>query len=382
MNNKIWKKFLALAMMAGCSSVSYAQLEGSVSIEGNFDPLIIETERLNTFPQSYRFDLPAANLEYEMTGIVTDFRPGLFTMGVTGRQTDFPGRRRRGFVDFRLGSYLNSRLHAGYNIIADSVSTLSADLQFQSSALYRPHGVPDSYTRMPRKRLYDGQLGLDYSRIFDGEGLLNAHASYRLGYFNYYGTTVEKALLPDGMYRPDIPSQTVNQADASVSYSSSPSFIRGWHAEGGVNFLSYRRLYGPVLPGDASKGDRETHLKLGGGYAFPFIESGALAIDARGDFLFYPEKDPSAIGITDYSKKNYGVIAIKPSFRFASQGLSIKAGVDLSLSFNAMGKENGSSFGAFHAAPDVAIDYKKPGGPVGIFLDATGGVTPSTLAML
>lgn len=375
-----WKHSILAGFMALCAPAAFAQLSGNVSVEGIYKPIVVETERLNTFPQSYRFELPAADISYEYTGIVTDFRPGLLTMGVTGRFTERPLRRRNGFVDFRIGSWLNTRLHAGCDIVNDSVNSLTADLRFLSSTLYRTRGVPEWFSRPARKRLYDGRFGLDYSRLLGEEGLLTANASYRASYFNYYGTSVPLEWLPVGTECPGIPTQTLNRADAGVRYESSPSFIRGWHLGADVNYTAYRRLYSPATFGEESAGGRETTLKASAGYDFPAGEHGAVAVDIDGDFIFPGKGHYEALGLTDLSIRNYGVVTIRPSFRLMKSGLRLQAGVNLAASYDAMGRKPGEGFGAMHVAPDVLLEYVSRSG-VGLFLHAGGGATPSTLAM-
>lgn len=370
------RSIFLLAMTLGALASGHAQneLNSSVSVEGIYSPIIIDTDRLNTFPSTYRFELPATDLNYEFKGIVTDFKPSLLTMGVTGRQT---GRLRlpyRGFVDFRMGSWLNTRLHAGYNILADDVQTLSADLKFNSSTLWRTRGVPDSYSRPPRKRLYDGYLSLSYSRLLGSEGLLKARIGYGPEYFNYYGTTLPLPLTPA------IPTQTVQRANASVGYSSSPSTVEGWHAEGAFNYLGYRRFHEPAISGLSLRGDHESELKIGAGFAFNFAETNAVAVDVDGQFLFYPKRD-DILSLPELEKrKNYGVVSLRPSYRFANDLLSLRAGLDVAVSYDAMGKEPGKGFGSVHLAPDISIAYRSESG-IGLHLDATGGVTPSTLSL-
>lgn len=158
----IKKSFLAIYLMGLGAATASAQLNSSVSVEGEYQPLIIETERLNSFPQGYRFELPPANLEYEFTGFVTDYRPSLLTMGATGRLTDWPWKKRRGFIDARLGSYLNSRVHAGYYILDSKANTLLAELKFRSTAYRDPYALPDPNTN----RLYEGGLALHYDGFY------------------------------------------------------------------------------------------------------------------------------------------------------------------------------------------------------------------------
>lgn len=344
-----------------CSLPALAQLTGSVNVEGEYLPLIIETERVNTFPQGYRFDLPRANLNYEVEGIVTDFRPDLLTMGVTGRQTGWPWKKYRGFVDFNIGSYLNTHLHAGYYALADPRNTLLAQVKYQSSSLFKPTGLPVTYTPSPYRRLYDGGLSLQYTRLMAKEGMLNANVGYDLNYFNYYGTTVEKNTLPPGENRIKIPTQTVNNLQAGVSYASSPSLIKGWHAGASLNYLAYRHK------------DKETDLKLEGGYAFGFKETSAVAIDADTRFLFYSKGG-------DSRSRNYGIINLTPSYRLASTLLTLKAGLNLTVSYDAMGTAPGKKFGALHLSPDIEFSYNNRKG-IGISVAATGGVTPSTLML-
>lgn len=354
--------------------VAGAQLNSSVNVEGEYEPLVIETERLNAFPLGYRFELPAPSVSYEYEGIVTDFRPDLLTMGATRRQTDWPWTARRGFADFRMGSYLNSKLHAGYYLLTDDRQSLLAQLEFNMSTLSRSR-VPVDYTSPSRKRLYDGRFSLGYSRLLGSEGLLDAEVSYRLGFFNYYGTTAEKALSPDGI---KAPYQTLNNAAASVAYVSVPSLVRGWHAEARMNYLGYRRLYGPHI--SLGHGDRETTLEAGAGYAFNFADNSAIGLDAGGTFLFYGSPADGEFSPFNSRKRNYGLIDILPSYRFEKGYLAIKAGADFAVAYDAMGNKPGKKFGALHIAPDVAIDYRSDAG-LGIFLEAKGGVTPSTLAM-
>ena len=255
---------LALALPAA------AQLNSQVSVQGEYQPIIIDTERLSTLPQAVRFDLPPAALSYDFSGIVTDFGPSLLTMGTAPRLGINPNGRYRGYVDFSMGSWLNTRLKAGYDAIRDSVNTLTASLDFFSTSLWRQKNVPESYTSPSRRQIHDGTLALDYSRLLGKEGLLKAAASYRLAYFNYYGSVLPKVYLPLGEQDFKAPSQTLNQASLSASYSSSPAFISGWHASLGADFTGYRRLYSPLNIGEASAGDKETMLSVGAGYAYAF----------------------------------------------------------------------------------------------------------------
>ena len=354
------KTVLSAAFLAIGVCGAFAQLSGSVNVEGQYVPLIIDTERLNVFPQGNRFELPAADVEYDFSGMVTDFRPGLLSMGTTGKLTDYPWQKRRGYIDFRLGSWLRSRLDAGVAILSDSRQQLNVSLGFESSTLYKVKDIPENYTQPGRKRLYDGNIGFSYSRLAGSEGLLTAGIDYRLGYFNYYGTSLPLSEAP--RYFPT-PTQTLNRLGASVGYSSTPNFVRGWHASAAVDYFAYR------------EGSRETNLDVSGGYNFAAGDNGAIAVDVDGDFIFLAHNNEPEY----FTPRNYGVVALKPSYRLATNGVKLQAGLNLAASYDAMGTTPVENFGSVHIAPDVTFAYS--GNGVGVTLSATGGVTPLTLGL-
>lgn len=371
------KHIIGLILASVASSGAHAQLQESMAVEGKYVPLIIDTERLSIFPQGYKFELPAVGIDYDLEGKITDFQPSLLSMGATGRLTDWPGAKPRGFIDFRMGSRLNTRLIAGYAIVSDSLNVLNVGLRYDMSTLFRMRGVPENYTRPTRRRLYDGRIGLDYYRLVGPAGLLNASAGYRLAYFNYYGTTVPKDILLPGADRVAIPTQTLNEADARISFSSDTSVIRGWHAEASVDYLGYRRLYSPAAEGLSTSGGRETILGLEGGYNFNFADNSAIAVDAHGDFIFMakPAEGVDFMNL-NHKRRHYGVVGLRPSYRLAKDALMIRAGLDLAVGYKAQGYDPDDA--KFYVAPDVEIAYRLPAG-VGLFVTAAGGVVPSTL---
>lgn len=353
-----------------------AQLEGAVTVEGEFDPLVIETERLGEYPQAYRFELPPLTLSYDSEGKATNFSPSLLAMGVTGWNTRRLSAAPRGYLDLRVGSFLNSRLDAGVWIVRDSVNTLSADLNYRSTSLYKTHGVPDTYSAPVRRRLYDGTLGLNYSRLLGDEGLFASRIAYRLGYFNYYGSVTPA--LPE-ITAPDVPTQTLNQVNFKVGYTSSPSLLYGWHAGGAVEYTAYRAfIYPDYAAGEKGKGDRETRLLLEGGYTVPIGEYGGVALDADADLLFYAERRLLLPGFEGDWRKDYGVVSLTPAYRMQKGGVSLQAGLDLDIAFSAMGMDRAKDFGTLHVAPDIKFAYRTHS--FGLTMQATGGATPVTLA--
>lgn len=367
---------------------SAQELSGTVAVEGEFDPMVIETERLGEYPLTYRFELPQISLNYDVEGKTTDFAPSLLTMGVTGWNTLRSSAPPRGYLDLRVGSYLNSRLDGAVWLLRDSVNTLSADLNYRSTSLFKTHGIPAGFSSPQRRRLYDGTLGLNYSRRIGNDGLFATRLDYRLGYFNYYDCETERksqqataGAQASDAGTPRVPDQTVNQVNFKVGYNSSPSLLRGWHAGAELGYTAYRRfIYPDYVLDNQTKGDRETRLGINGGYAFSLGRGSAFAIDADADLLFYADRQLQLQGFEGDWRKDYGLISITPAYRLQKGSLWFQAGLDLDFAFGAMGVDHGKDFGAFHVAPDIRLDWRMS--QFGLYVAATGGVTPVTLAGL
>lgn len=365
--SKIYKTTgLRCVMAAALLATAYgaqAQLKESVAVEGEYKPLIVDVERINVYPRLSGTEAAPVSMMYDVEGVVTEYKPTLLSMGVTGWRTALQPRKYRGYVDLGLGSWLNSNLSAGYAALADSVNLLDVALQFSSTSLYKIR-TPEGYADPSKRALYNGSLMLDYTRRLGGEGILNAALKYGCGYFNYYGS-----VIPDNRIAEDLktPTQTLNRANLEVSYSSSMSPLRGWHAGLKGEFMGYRKFTDPrYWLGNGQTGEKETHLEVNGGINFPLKPTSAISVDVDGNFLFYP------------NLRNYGMITLRPAFRLLSENVNLKLGVRGDISYDIMGDEPGKNYGGFHIAPEVGVGFRF--GQVGIFAEACGGTTLMTLA--
>ena len=370
-----------------CVASAEAQLHGSVSVEGEYAPEIIEVERINVFPRQVRFDMPARNLDFERGGVVTGFEPRLLTMGVTGwrsrREPDFG----RGYVDMQLGSWLNSNLSAGARVLSDSVQRLGVSLQFNSSSLYRAarRESAEDNTSLTRSRraLYDGNIALDYSRVFGGRGVLDSRIGWRLGYFNYYNSPVAPGSKA--------PSQTLNAVDVDLGWHSEGSGDSRWNVGLEAGYFGYRAL---AMPSEMAgmyeeyKGDRETRIALDGGYVFDFDDRSSIVIDADFSLMLYSASRPDGPAwlpchdksLQKLTPSDYGMLTLRPRYRFRRSNLDIQIGAAVDLCFNAHGDNTDDHYSLLHVAPDLKADYRS--GYVGLHASIGGGSRLNTLSSL
>ena len=356
------------------TGTSYAQMNENVAVEGRYEPIVIETERINIYPTAVKFELPRVDLKEEMKGIVSDFQPSLLTMGFTGWRTGRTPVAQKGYVDFNLGSWLNSNLSAGYRAVADDRNTLDVALQFNSTSLSKAGDLPAGLSPMSKRYLYDGTLSLGWKHKLAESKFLSAGFDYRLAHFDYYGST-----LPDAspLIGSAAPKQSLNALSLNFGIKDSPTFTRGWKAGLGLKYFGYNSLY-PInyLTSPHISGGRETQLELDGGYTFPLRGASSLAIDADLNLVFYAGS--RNLPEPFFKHPTYGMLTIRPAYLLSRSNFDFRLGAVVDMTFNAEGNMAGSKYSLFHFAPDLLMNVRA--GKVGMHLGMTGGSQLMTLS--
>lgn len=188
-------------------------------------------------------------------GEPVNFLPSLMPMPATvwrGNSDKSP----RGYVDVALGSWLDGRLLAGYDIIRSGDTSLDIRFDGLSTALYKPENA------LSRRRRLDGTLGLDFSRKAENGALIYASGQYHLGWFNYELLKQGNVnnLNPVPPEEPASPTQTLNDASARVGWKSDRNSALRWNAGASFRYFAYRSS--TITDLDPT---RETSIRLDGG---------------------------------------------------------------------------------------------------------------------
>ncbi|MCM1378194.1 MAG: hypothetical protein NC097_07465 [Clostridium sp.] len=359
---------VSAAILSLYPTISSAQdLHEHVSVEGTYRPDIIKGERFNTFPEHVKFNLDPKALPADSRGVVAAFASEARALDIRGWHVDSPNQPR-GYVDVSLGSWLNSSLSAGFTPLKTRSSQLDVSLQHNSTSLWRPKS--EEYTDADRRYRYDESLAVRYHHSFSGMGYLDAQLQYHLGLFNYYS------------YLPVAPSQTLNDIAARVGFLSDRSSSSAWHAALHARYFGMRRMYvNDDIGLESFKGGRETVVGADGGWSMQWDNGSRIGADANLDIIMYAsDKDKRDIFGLPEAPSGYGMLGLKPYYRFTRENFIIQAGVALDFAFNAPGEDTDSHFSAIHISPDVRIDWQS--GRTGLYLHLLGGCKPTTLASL
>lgn len=352
------------AVVAG-SMPAVAQLNESVTVEGKYNKEVLYPEKLPRLPERRRLFPEQNELHYQLGGVEAVFTPAPAPMEATAygaRRTNIPPR---GYVNFEMGSWLNTSLEAGYTILDSSNEFLNVWLNHNSTSLWTPY-KKDDYENLTKRKSYQEALAARYNRLIAGVGRLDLGLRYRLGYFNYYG--VEEHLPIVGMPAPTdytkfVPTQTINDFsfNASLSSERDAKTLNLWNAGAGVRYFAMRT------------GTREANLHINGGYARRFSSS-YLGIDANVNGLFYS----SAPGTL--SPDSYGNVSLSPYYRYNQGNFGVKVGANMYLTFDADAVTDNNHYSVFHISPDITFDYNN--GRFAGWIHAQGGQELFTMASL
>lgn len=381
---KITRHIFAFAPLFAAIS-AFAQFDQTISVDGKYVPEVIRIDRINTFPRQEKFSMETTPLAYEAAGIPASFAPALYPMTAMGWRDTRKVSSNRGYLDFGMGSWLNSTLSAGYRFLQDESTVFGVRLQHNSTSLWKPDLSPATAENAQYR--YDEALGLYFSRLIAGKGRLEAAADYHLGMFNYYAfNPVYTPLSSAGKDSYKAPEQTLNDAAVRIDWHSLSEVDNlSWNVGGGVRYFGYDKFHyftpslstgGATLTGSAGEmpATKETDINIRGGVRFPLAASSAVGIDINADYFLYSGGDKD--GNIFQKPDSYMLATLTPYYRFSINRLNLRLGVDIDIAANAGLPDN--RYSAAHFATDVTADYDA--GAARLFLHLLGGSRLNTLA--
>lgn len=381
MNRYMIMVAVAAAGVSAASPTAAAQeLHEQIGVDGKYVRSVTVQDRVHALPTRMRLTMETSPMPYNFDAVTTNFLPSAAPLDITMPYSQRQAADQRGYLSLSLGSWLDGNLSAGYRFIDKPATTMGAYLQVNTTSYFKPK-ISEPSADVSRQ-LADGRLGLYATHNFEGKGALSAQAEYRLGWFNYFTSC---AYLPLATYHAGhewhVPSQTINEFNARVAWSAPKERRTYYHAALGVNYFGYHDYPEPVYEMPAPiRPAKETQLSLTAGLARRWQSGSSLGADIDARMLIYPSEKidgywPGWHGIRLKDPENYGVVTLKPFYRFSHGLLNLRIGAAIDLSFNA-GPRN-DRYSVFHIAPDVRLDWRKKG--VGLYLNVLGGSRLLTL---
>lgn len=368
MIDKLIRYMMVGVAVAGMAFGAAGQrLDESLTVEGRYTPEIIPADRLSLLPGAIPLTAPESPMAYDRTGVAAAFAPDALSMPATGWRATKNYDTSKGYVDLRLGSWLNSSLSAGFAAINDEDTRLNVYLQHNSTSLWQAW-KENAETGRPgadRRFRYDETIGGDIRHRIHGAGTLTGTLQYHLGYFNYYGT--DQGPTEEGRIKS--PTQTLNDLYARVGWTGEKSGRLTYSAEADLRHFGYRAMYVPlyiaVYPREyaLTKGERETAINVGGEVSYG-LSDGSGNGSSIGAGLRYS-------GVINSIGDDVNRLEATPGYTLTGRGYSLRLGADIAVTGNGHATR-------FRAAPDIRFSLRH--GIAAFSATAGGGTHLRTLA--
>ncbi|MDE5870639.1 MAG: hypothetical protein K2H22_01655 [Muribaculaceae bacterium] len=360
--------YIALMVLAASPVMASAQsITESVTVEGRYTPDIIPADRLALLPDIITLTAPESPMNYDRKGVTAAFAPDALSMPATGWRAKKAYDASRGYIDLRLGSWLNSSLSAGFTPIRNEDTRLNIYLQHNSTSLWQAWKENEETDRpaADHRYRYDETIGANLSHRLPGAGTLTGGLQYHLEYFNYYGT--DQGPDEDGHIK--APNQTLNDVYAHAGWIGEDHGRLTYSADADVRHFAYRAMYVPLLASvypreyAVTKGERETAVNIGGNVKYSLSDESGNG-SSIGIGIRYS-------GVLNSIGNDVNRIEATPAYTLSGRNYTLRLGANLAVVGNGCSTR-------FRVAPDVRFSARK--GLTAFSASIGGGTHLRTLA--
>ena len=382
----------ALSVTAQEKAKEKDELSKAIVVEKDFTPVETKAVKPETTPKALPLNIEKVKLSFSDWAIPAEVNPAVVTQEPVRYADNFKFLRKRGYLSFAMGNYMNIVGSAGFRFIDNERTSFGAWLQHNSTNGDINNNLRGSTVIRDYDKQFvtDDKLSFDFSHRFDA-GILSANAAYRYSHFNYYGLpklTDEKA-----------DKQSVHDADVDLLWKNTPSPANNINYYVGAGLGFYGTCFGSwtdwsmtEVPNGELDGMKELHGRFKGGVELMVDDDAFAGIDAG--FQLLSQKNTGEYAMSDYliaydnfagSSMSYpliqllrpagtdsrGMLSLTPYYNRRNGNVNLRLGVRVDVSF--------SDGTVFRIAPDVRLDWAL-NRQVGIFASAIGGKNFNTFS--
>lgn len=359
------KSAIILLCVIAATATAYAQddkdLNKTIVVEKEFVPVEIKAVKPVAQPKEAPVTTEKVQLRFSDWALPAQFEPQAVVQSPIAYPDESLAKfRRRGYLDFAMGNYLNIVGSAGYRIIDKEKTSLGVWLQHNSTAADLlddfANEKGEKFSDPEKQNIIDDRLGVDfYSKL--RRGIIDASLGYHFSKFNYFAAI-------DNATDDDKEKQGVNDFRMALGWRSLDDAVTRYRLGAEFNYFGFD--YGK-LKSDNIDGLSEIDFRLKAAISQVFGDSSYAGVDAAFQLVGL---DNIADDASTLSSETFGMVSLTPNYEKRTDNMRLRIGARVDISFN-----NGSTF---RIAPDVKFDYAFSE-VVSLAVDATGGNTINTV---
>ncbi len=342
-------------------------LSRELTLEREYDPSVQDANKVSTLPAVKEPVVKKMPIDYSTFTIPTEPQREIGILPSGSIMTDMRYNKRRGYLNFGIGTYLNINGDAGYHILNTEKDQLNLFFSHRSTNGNIKYIQDFMNDEKIKAKLNDNIGGINYRHKFD-QAVLKLGAKYGYSAFNYYGLPYGNGISIDTTYHTDRETNQVNQLiSLNAGVESNAEASVGYLLD--LDYTNFSYKYGLNKDMD---GITEHSIGAKGGLNAAF--GGNQRIGIAGKFNYFNYSLPT-INSTLYTPvfKNYFEGTISPYYKVEGDNWNVKLGV------NAMFITGDES--KFFVSPNIAADIVF-GGKTVLYLNADGEIGSNSAYMM
>ncbi len=366
-------KALCVVVVASVSSTLYAQeektnLNREMTLEREYDPTVQDANKVNTLPAVKEPEIRKIPIDYSTLTIPADPAKEFVLLPSGNILTDMEYNKRRGYLHFGIGTYMNINGDLGYHILRTEKDQLGIYFSHRSTNGDVDYIQTDEEVKA---KINDNVGGLNFSHVFD-KAIFRLGGKYGYSAFNYYGLP-----MTPPQFSSLIPADTETNQGAQTIHvftglRSKEDAMIGYLLD--VDYTNFSYKYGLSKQ---TEGTTEHTVALKGGLSAATSWGHRIGLDAGFKVLNYdlpPETiRPDSLGSYSASFDSHSEILLSPYYLMEGGNWRVKLGATVGY---ITGDDD-----QFMAAPNISADMAVADKTV-LYLAAKGDIRSNSMVDL
>ena len=321
-------------------------LNRQMTLEREYDPSVQDASKVNTLPVVKEPEVRKIPIDYSDYTLAMDPEQQISVLPSGNILTQMDYNKRRGYLRFGAGTFLNMNGDFGYHALSTDRDQLSIAFSHRSA------NGNVKYIQLPEEKvkakINDNLGGITYGHTFD-KATLNLKLNYGYSAFNYYGLW-EPSYPYSYPFLSDAWDKETNQVNqtiaATIGVESKEGADLAYLVDLGV--VNFSHKYGISKETD---GPKETTFEAKFDVSKGFNENMRFGLGGLVEYFNYSlpaEKTMSDGSLYFCEFENHAEVMLSPYYKVGGENWNVKLGANVMLK---TGEED-----LFMASPNVAIN--------------------------
>ena len=360
---------IVLAAFSG-NITAQESVNRELTLEREYDPSVQDANKVNTLPSVKEPVVNKRPIDYATFTMPAEPERELGILPSGNIMTDIQYNKRRGYLNFGIGTHLNINADAGYHILSTDKDQLNIFFSHRSTSANLKYLQQDWDSVKTKAKLNDNLGGIKFRHQFE-QAALKLGAKYGYSSFNYYGlpgaSPFSYAAFPSSdEYRLIDGTNQVNQLmEVNAGVESKEDAAVGYILD--LDYTNFSYKYGL-----SKERDGITEHGIGGKLGLSGSFGGNQRVGVGGKFNYFNYSLPSEMS-ENPSFENHFEGTLNPYYMIDGDNWHVKLGAKVMFVTGDSSK--------FFVSPDIAADITV-GSRTVLYLVADGDIRSNSAYQL